>query len=372
LTVDDREKSARFPSCARFPKSTSRFRGTGLNAGAVDESSSGAPIDRFEASRRLGEGRRAYELALLVQERTTAFAIDSAPLAAKAIRIALTLLIENRGPSAPRDFEGLVREGMAVARKNGLTLPEDGADLLLIGKMATAFNDDVEVSHSSARQYHHAVVRLGNTFDSIEQEVLAQLPPKASRLRRYSKPWALIAAGFSGGVVLTSVLRHWAAAPAPVPQAPAASLAKASSAPAVASKPAFSATYFHDEELKSVAFERLEPSIDFDWGSDGPTNLPEHDHFSARWAGKLFVPSQAFYQFFLTSDDGARVLVDGVVVNDNWGGHAVVTTETRVELTAGVHPIVVEYFDSVGGAIVRLEWASDAFARRIMTGADLR
>ena len=66
------------------------------------------------------------------------------------------------------------------------------------------------------------------------------------------------------------------------------------------------------------------------------------------------------------------MLVDGAVVNDNWGGHAVLTTETRVELTAGIHPIVVEYFDSVGGAIVRLEWASEAFARRVMAGADLR
>lgn len=337
----------------------------------MDESSSGAPIDRFEASRRLEEGRRAYELALLVQERTTAFAIDSAPLAAKAIRIALTLLIENRGTSAPRDFEGLVREGVAVARKNGLTLPEDGAELLLIGKMATAFNDDVEVSRSSARQYHHALVRLRETFDSVEQEVLAQLPPKASNLRRYSKPWILIAAGFSGGVVLTSILRHWAAAPVPVPQAPAASLARASSASTPA-KPAFVGTYFKDEELKSVSFERPDPSIDFDWGNDAPPGLPAADHFSARWTGKLFVPERGFYQLYLSSDDGARMLLDGTLLIDNWGGHTVITKDARVELAAGVHPIVVEYFDSVGGATVRLEWAGGTFPRRIVASADLR
>ena len=55
----------------------------------------------------------------------------------------------------------------------------------------------------------------------------------------------------------------------------------------------------------------------------------------------------------VTSDDGVRVLVDGEVVLEDWTWHAPRREEVTLELTAGVHEVVVEYFQ-IDGALALL------------------
>lgn len=55
----------------------------------------------------------------------------------------------------------------------------------------------------------------------------------------------------------------------------------------------------------------------------------------------------------VTSDDGVRVLVDGEVVLEDWTWHAPRREEVALELTAGVHEVVVEYFQ-IDGALALL------------------
>ena len=55
----------------------------------------------------------------------------------------------------------------------------------------------------------------------------------------------------------------------------------------------------------------------------------------------------------VNSDDGVRVLVDGEVVLEDWTWHAPRREEVVLELTAGVHEVVVEYFQ-IDGALALL------------------
>ena len=58
--------------------------------------------------------------------------------------------------------------------------------------------------------------------------------------------------------------------------------------------------------------------------SAGTGRIPQQ--FSVRWIGYLAVPRSGVHTLSLTSDDGARLLVDGRLVVDNSGQHVALTT----------------------------------------------
>lgn len=63
------------------------------------------------------------------------------------------------------------------------------------------------------------------------------------------------------------------------------------------------------------------------------------------------------YRFRLTSDDGARITINGTQVIDHDGRHAITSKESGdVRLSAGQHALLIEHFDSGGGRALKLEW----------------
>jgi len=101
--------------------------------------------------------------------------------------------------------------------------------------------------------------------------------------------------------------------------------------------------------------------LDLVWGGRGPEGVGA-DHFATRAETKVTLP-KGNYLLTTTSDDGVRVLVDGMVVREDWTWHG--PTEHRNELTleAGEHTIVVEHFEIDGYAVLRLDLYSLACIR---------
>ena len=76
----------------------------------------------------------------------------------------------------------------------------------------------------------------------------------------------------------------------------------------------------------------------------------QDDYFNFQFTGYLNIETEGTYSFNITSDDGSRLILDGVVIADNNGRHGTRTVESApVYLTAGPHAIEVQYFDDVGG-----------------------
>ena len=77
-----------------------------------------------------------------------------------------------------------------------------------------------------------------------------------------------------------------------------------------------------------------------------------------RWTrAQLFAAGT--YTFVLGTDDGGRLYIDGVLVIDRWVDQSYPSPapSTQQTLTAGLHTIVVEYYESGGLSRALLNWS---------------
>lgn len=116
------------------------------------------------------------------------------------------------------------------------------------------------------------------------------------------------------------------------------------------------AEYYANNSLSGAPrVTRTESSVNFDWGSGSPSNQIPGDDFSARWTRSLaFV--EGTYRFEATMDDGMRIFIDGTKVMDEWRNGAERTVEFDYALSAGIHTIVVEYYEALDQAVAQFSW----------------
>ncbi|MBO0698964.1 MAG: c-type cytochrome [Zavarzinella sp.] len=88
------------------------------------------------------------------------------------------------------------------------------------------------------------------------------------------------------------------------------------------------------------------------------------DDFAFRFDGFFRAESAGEYKFYLSSDDGSRLSIDGRKVVDNDGIHATETKSGTVELTKGVHRIAVEYFQGNGETSLEVEFEGRGLGRQ--------
>jgi glucose/arabinose dehydrogenase len=116
------------------------------------------------------------------------------------------------------------------------------------------------------------------------------------------------------------------------------------------------ADYYQNQDVFGTPLvQRCETSIDYNWGETDPVPGVTRDDYSVRWTGR-FTFGNDTYEFKATSDDGARIFVDGVLVLDDWVPGAVNTVTANKVMTAGEHTIVAEYFDVCCPAEMRVSW----------------
>ena len=121
---------------------------------------------------------------------------------------------------------------------------------------------------------------------------------------------------------------------------------------------AYQAQYFSNITLSgSAVLTRCESAINYDWGVGSPDASVPTDDFSARWTGSFdFLAGDT--TFTATADDGIRVWVDGTLVIDAWVNQAPTTYTATRTLSSGSHQVRVEYYDSGGGAVAKVSWAT--------------
>lgn len=80
------------------------------------------------------------------------------------------------------------------------------------------------------------------------------------------------------------------------------------------------------------------------WDQGFPGIADRFEWFAIRYAGAFRVATAGDYAFRISSDDGAKLSIDGKLVIDNDGQHPPQEARGTAQLSAGDHQMVLEYF----------------------------
>lgn len=105
------------------------------------------------------------------------------------------------------------------------------------------------------------------------------------------------------------------------------------------------AAYYGARDFSGAPVIRREREINFKWGPGSPVDTIAGDRFSARFSTCLTLETDIEAAFQLISDDASRLYVDGALVVNNWGVHERRARGATIDLKAGVHLLVVEYYE---------------------------
>jgi glucose/arabinose dehydrogenase len=133
-----------------------------------------------------------------------------------------------------------------------------------------------------------------------------------------------------------------------------------------------SGTYYDNIDFTGATVARIDPTVDFVWGSGAPAPGIAADTFSVRWTGQVQPQFSETYTFYTQSDDGVRLWVNGQQIVNNWTNHATTENSGTIALTAGQrYDVRMEFFENGGAATARLSWSSASVPKAVVPSARL-
>ena len=125
------------------------------------------------------------------------------------------------------------------------------------------------------------------------------------------------------------------------------------------------AEYYRGIDLAGEPAVRTDPWINYEPANQAPDPFLPDSPQSVRWTGKLRPPVTGEYILNLVSDEGARMKLDGRLLFDDWGSHAVRSDTVSVWMEAGRdYALEVEYYDNRDYAVSRLCWRMPAIGEQ--------
>jgi hypothetical protein len=104
---------------------------------------------------------------------------------------------------------------------------------------------------------------------------------------------------------------------------------------------------------------RVDPLVDFNFGSGSPSPSVSADNFTVRWSGQVQALGDDTYTFSTISDDGVRLWVNGQKLVDNWTPHGPTTNSGTITLNGSQkYTLQFEYFEAAVSAVARLWWSN--------------
>ena len=90
------------------------------------------------------------------------------------------------------------------------------------------------------------------------------------------------------------------------------------------------------------------------------------DGFGLRFTGYVRVPTDGVYTFFMSSDDGSKLLIGSTEVINNDGGHAEQERSGTIGLKAGLHAITVVYFEGSGDQSLTMSYSGSGLVKQVI------
>ena len=147
-------------------------------------------------------------------------------------------------------------------------------------------------------------------------------------------------------------------APGPGRESPDCIVVPSSALQTPGGEPGLRAEYFDNPRLEgSARLVRVDSTVSFAWTLSSPGEGIPLDWYSARWSGRLKIPSGGVHQIGVEGSDGYRLYLDGRLAIDNWQKRSAGRRLVTVRLVAGrSYDVRLEYFETVGNGRLRLVW----------------
>jgi hypothetical protein len=130
--------------------------------------------------------------------------------------------------------------------------------------------------------------------------------------------------------------------------------------------------YYDNADFTNLKVTRVDPTVNFNWGSGSPDAALGADTFSVRWTGQVLPQFSQPYTFYTTSDDGVRLWVNGQLVINNFTDHGPTENSGTITLTQGQkYDLKLEYYEAGGGATATLSWSSSSQPKQVIPKARL-
>ncbi len=130
--------------------------------------------------------------------------------------------------------------------------------------------------------------------------------------------------------------------------------------------------YFNGMNFETPVYNRKDATINFAWGDGSPNAAVDADRFSVRWSGQVQPQYSGEYTFFVNSDNGRRLWINGQLIIDAWIDNWDVDYSGKIILTANQkYDIKLEYFENYGGAGAKLEWSHASQQRQVIPSKQL-
>ncbi len=98
----------------------------------------------------------------------------------------------------------------------------------------------------------------------------------------------------------------------------------------------------------------------------------KQDEFATKMTTSVIIPVAGNYKFFIASDDGSRLYLNGAELINNDGLHGMVEKSGSASLSTGPHELVVTYFDNGGGDGLRVMWEGPGIKKQPIPTSALR
>ena len=91
------------------------------------------------------------------------------------------------------------------------------------------------------------------------------------------------------------------------------------------------------------------------------------EEFGYIFRGYILVPEDGTYTFYIESNDGSKLFINGEELIDNDGGHAAIEKSATTSLKAGEYPFMVKYFQMGAGKALQVCWEGPEFTKKELT-----
>ncbi len=129
--------------------------------------------------------------------------------------------------------------------------------------------------------------------------------------------------------------------------------------------------YFEGHFGKTAELDGAKPMASGETGDLVTTMAKRGEQFALKFTGVITAPTEGDYTFWLTSDDGSTLDLDGARVVDNDGEHAPQEKTGKVKLKAGPHSFDLRFFQNGAGFELKAGWSGPGFTRQPIGAAAL-